>query len=191
MWCGEKVEISDLEGSDYTLTAKRENVPELIIDELKPLFGLPKLGKCLVIVNGKEKVATLNYDSTPLSQFKGKFSTSEIDKIRRVLLFRWFLSIKDNGEANVLRFNDPVDFTSFQEKALTDKEEDFAIKQRAFKKYFSTIEEWNNSIDEFLPDDLNYIRNEITDVVKRVDPKWLEVVSFWCSKFSREIEMRK
>lgn len=193
MWKGEKTTLEEIEEFEYSLSPLREDFPEVIVDEIKPIFGISKIGKCYVTVKGKIKVASLVHEGIPLHKYDGEITLSDKEKIRKVLLFRWFLNLKNNNESSILVLPTPmgVDFTSFVEKSFTDKEEKCEIGKRCFKKYFGSHEEWNEAIEEFIPRNVNSLREELTSVVKRVDPQWLEVVAFWCSKFSREREFRR
>lgn len=94
-----RILLTFFNGEKAHITGKTDSI-SLIIDELKPVFGLDKVGRCLCTYRG-QKGMLHRCNSREYSLENVDFSIP-VKEIQKVFMFRWFLGLTGNFQRCIL-----------------------------------------------------------------------------------------
>jgi hypothetical protein len=169
----------------YFKKRNAEDTLPIIIDLIKPIFGLESVGVCHntkyiiykpYIVDGKWKV------DEPLSVFKEKLTYGLVRQKRKILAFRYLLGLPGINDTNILvRHGRLLDYNDRNNKIDTDNEK---IAMKVINDNFQeqTLWETLKLMTERkgvykIEDTISIIRKEVRKVVKKIDRSKVSFVS--------------
>lgn len=171
-------------GSEKNLKAQvykySDNVP-LIIDELKMVFGMAKVGRHVATIEGKHYLLCQDGLECQLSEYK---ELLPIDKelkhsIARCYVFRWIMGLTLNTDSSIrMRINKFGTYAhSYREvgiKYTTSK-----ITSIAVKSWFVDECEVEQIVKEFVNNRPHIeIRMNIESIIRRIDPEYVWMISY-------------
>ncbi len=184
-----------VDGSRAVAHAYKDAVP-LIADELKPLFGLTKLGRHRCTIGARPALITrlIAAENSLPKEGKGVVTPDLIPSVRRAYVFRWALGLLRNsdtalwfrtytsGVSSITSFReDKFDYTRTSSQGAT-------LTQTVVKRWFDN--DWDNvnasMRAQFTHEQLVQLRLTIADVIKRLDPKLVT----WTQHILRRIQDR-
>lgn len=149
----------------------------LIADELKPLFGLAKMGRHRCTVTGREAIITRYIEE------EGPFSPGVLTSpatvlaIRRAYLFRWALGLLHNVDGSLWyrKYKSGViDVTSCRDSKIGYEKTTSIITQAVLKRWFnndwSLVNETAHHV--FGGRQIKAFLSEIGTIIRRVDPNF-------------------
>ena len=184
------------------LTSYKNNI-SLIADELKPLFGLSKIGRHLCIYKKKKYIISLikkniktPFEPRPIKEFYND-SPSKIYKdnlklsIKKCFHFRYILGLTLNT-LNSLQLNELnngiVIITSSKESKIfyaDGNSNKNSLPDLLIKNWFGDWGEVSNLTKRlFVDKNLITLRFEIENIISRIDPEYL----WWSSYIIRTID---
>ncbi len=161
-----------------------DNSVALICDELKPLFGLPKIGRHRCTINARIAII-----SNVRAETEHPFATSMASTVNRhnlqcCYLFRWVMGLTQNSDSAlwVQRWGSgAVTVTSYREINIAYHKRTpggATITDVAMKRWFG---EWDRvnalAVQLFGDRNLSELRFEIERTVRRIDPKQVAWIS--------------
>jgi hypothetical protein len=117
----------------------------IILDELKPLFGIPKIGRHRAIIRGKSVLLSRVSSGGMLSLKEiPEEKSSEpwfVDQVRRVYVFRWLTGMMSNFESSIgviIGYNKCLSITSYKDMKVNPSKmaKSNSIPNTAIKKWF-------------------------------------------------------
>lgn len=123
----------------------------IILDELKPLFGIPKIGHHRANINGKPVLLSRVSSGGMLSlkQILGEKNSEPwfIEQVRKVYVFRWIMGMVSNFDSSIgiiVSHNNCLSVTSYKDTKIepSKMKKTNSIPQTAIKKWFDGS--WNN-----------------------------------------------
>lgn len=170
---------------------KHTNTICLIADELKPYFGMDKIGRCVCIINGT--LAIIHRIIGIENNLSDVDFDVNVNHVRKVFIFRWFLGLIRNYDASIMirQYKSGIYSIISLYDNMYDYDREFQgsnIPKTAKVKWFNDEDAHNNMARYMLS---NYtfieIRSIIDRVIKRIDREH----SLWsiaiCSRLSQYI----
>lgn len=181
---------------DYTVAFYKKNgSANLIIDELKYLFNIQKIGKNSCKLNGTEVIlARTNEKETFLSEYEGEITPEMLSDIRNCYLFRWCLGLTSNDDRSLAVISSPNKnpyITSVKEiKVCYQKSK---ISRDIINRWFDGDREIFNSLlnEKFSKRIAFHIRSEISDVIRRIDSDEIYWVYLIMNRIYSKIEIEE
>ena len=173
-----------------------------IVDELKIIFGIPKLGTHRVYLKNKQyllilaktnKNGVIEREET-LKKTNHSFDKLFHKKVQKILLFRNILKITKSNESSInIRINNqgdifPISCNEYNFSLTT------ALSSNLIHKWFS-----NNSLNDLaqqifdinhtsdIPYKIAIIRNRIEQIIKRVDYLYIWTITFIIENLSKKL----
>ena len=193
------VEVSKKNGINYgwipeynidCLYIKRKNLLPVIIDEIKYVFGIRKIGtrynKRYIFFPPNIQYNTW-LEETRLSDINEKLSYSNIRQCRNILAFRYLLGLTNINERSILYRNGVLyDFNDINCHEFGEK---ISLSMRVMKDWFKEIDvnktiflmlknkDIKNKVELIL-----HVRIELTKVIEVIDKKHIDMVSTVCNR---------
>lgn len=174
----------------YAIYYRSDSLFPCIVDELKPLFNLIKLGTHSICIDQKQfiliKVPMIDNAiivEMNMKQLDRKFSHGFIESLRHVLIFRNLLGLSCSMKSIHIRFENewlPVSFRDFNHRPKRP-----ALKGDIVAKYFSGLPAKNPTYSSyvreylqvchgrFLNISLSNWTTKIDSIVKRIDKSYI------------------
>ncbi|CAH6418810.1 Hypothetical protein POVN_LOCUS533 [uncultured virus] len=170
-----------------------DNSVALIADELKPLFGLPKIGRHRCTITGRNAIIS-KIECDDESPFGTSYATPEhLGALQRCYLFRWALGLTYNVDASLWmrNYRSGVSIiTSYKELKVNytnDNPLGAKIPKSAMKRWFSDWEQVTHVAEKlFSHRTMIDLRFEIDAIVRRIDKEWVS----WTGQIVRRIQER-
>lgn len=164
----------------------------LIADELKPLFGIVKIGRHRCIIGGKD--AIISRVEGVEFPFTTSFATQDhLESIRRAYVFRWALGLVSNVDASlwVRQYKNGLSFvTSYKETKFdyaSQSAQGSCISGTILRRWFNTWDVVDETMSNIFKDvNMAYLRFAIEDIVKRLDRQLIT----WTSSIIKRIQER-
>jgi hypothetical protein len=161
-------------GEKYTaIITKYTNSIALVIDELKPLFGIEKFGRHSCYINKSKKILTLiknNYKPfTPDSIISLKSSLR--NDIRQSYVFRYITGLTYNIDKSLWYVNGKI--TSYYENKIDFNKSD--ITKTCFNKWF--LDDWNDVVKilkKIVGKNIMFFKFKIDEIILRVDKNYIQ-----------------
>lgn len=175
------------------LANRYDNSVALICDELKPLFGLPKIGRHRCTIDNRQAIIS-HIACEAEHPFNTEMATPElITSLQRCYLFRWVLGLTQNSDAAlwVRRYKSGVVIvTSYRENNVAYHKKSPAgaiIPDVSMKRWFTHWDQVNALTSQlFGSRNLSELRFEIDAIIRRVDPKQVS----WIACIMQRIQER-
>jgi len=193
------VEVSKNKGIHYgwiqeynidCIYIKRKNLIPVIIDEIKYIFGIRKMGtrynKRYIFYPPNIQSNTW-LEETRLSEIKEKLSYSNVRQCRDILAFRYLLGLTTISERSIL-YRDGIVY-DFNDINCHEFGEKISLSMRVIKDWFTEIDvnktiflmlkkkDIKNKVELIL-----HVRIELTKVIENVDKKHIDMVSTICNR---------
>lgn len=153
-----------------------------IIDELKPIFGLNKLNTHWFYHKKKIHIFIKYYpDDKKLDELSVKnINPNLIKQVQAIFIFREILGIKSTNEGNIILRDELLISTNEKKITVDEKKENAIIKDKDYRKWFTTTKEFNLSLRRLLKVHIKsdlvgrymYYSDKINEVISRVDIKY-------------------
>jgi hypothetical protein len=177
------IKSCELEGNYYLVTFidnqqayifNFENSLPLIADELKPLFGLPKVGRHKCLINNKKILLCRKLgEETPFEE-SGNFFLTEL---QRIFIFRWALGFTLTSTLRMRKLKSGVvSIISYQENSINyDKNNNRRshIPDIYLKKWFKNEDVENVVKTIFTYEDFNRLRFKIDETIRNIDKEYV------------------
>jgi len=189
----------ELEGNYYLATFTNdqqayifnfENSLSLIADELKPLFGLPKVGRHKCIINNKQILLCRKLgDETPFEETENFF----LSELQRIFIFRWALGFTLSSTLRMRKLKSGViSIVSYQETSINyDKNNNRRshISEAYLKKWFKNEGGVESIVKNmFTSEDFNKLRFKIDETIRAIDKEYVwwnaNIIDRLSNKFS-------
>lgn len=170
--------------SDYTTAYihKYEDLIPLIADEIKPIFGLNKIGRHMCSVDDVPMILSQRHGDTFTCDDETDLGERDIDDIRRCCVFRWCLGFTLNGERDLWQLPDRI--TSYCERKYTH--DITAPPTKIIRRWFrnhSRFEQFIAHIFNGTP--ISQVRSRIEAIIMQFDPDQIE----WINSIHRRLSM--
>jgi len=142
------------------LAWKYKNIVPLLVDELKPIFGLPKIGRHKCIIQDTPLLIAKYIDSEE-NIFEPKLYQFNQEQIEETIIFRYIIGLISNG--NCLWYRQ-------EEGVISYKDITIAIEKKSSKISETNIKKWFDSEREKVKPALVRLLNK-SSVLKLVSPK--------------------
>lgn len=138
----------------------------IILDELKPLFGIPKIGRHRATIDGRPVLLSRVSSGGMLSlkQIPEEKSTESwiIEQVRKVYVFRWIMGMISNFDSSIgviVTHNNCLSVTSYKDTKIepSKMKKTNSIPQTAIKKWFGGS--WDN-VNTTLSQMITYLYND-------------------------------
>ena len=133
---GSELVIKTANGNITCLAWKYKNDVPLVVDELKPVFGLKKIGRHKCIIK-KVKLLIARYDGG--NAFDEKLDECDVETMREHLIFRHLFGVTNYGEYMWLTLNGEI--ISYKETMLTYKKKSSDLQVCKVKRWFGADDE--------------------------------------------------
>lgn len=170
---------------------KKSLIP-VIIDRIKPLFGLNRLGcfyndKHIIykpcIING------LWAEELRLSDYTGELTPYQIDQVRRILTFRYIVGLPSINERSILVRGDKM--YDYGDETVKFSDIDRCLSKSVHSRWFNKVSMVDTLIsmlktgDKFDQiNDVLEIRIKIEKVIKKINKRHLDIVSLIIDRIS-------
>lgn len=148
----------------------------LIADELKPIFGLEKIGRHVCKYNGEN--AMLHRTIGTEHRISDVESQVPLEDVRRSIFFRWVLGLTLNRESSLLRReykSGVVRVTSYNEpnyNYMSLSPQGSVVTKKMLKKWFVTYDEYDKFVVTVVGTSTYFELSErIRKVIERIDLK--------------------
>lgn len=181
---GSVLTLETSEGKVKCLAWKYTNDVPLVIDELKPILGLPKIGRHKCIIEGTKLLLA---QRVQIKENIAEEEDGDGDSIRNFILFRYFFGVITRG---VFLWHRPgVGVISYKESTISFSRESSTISEANVKKWFGG--DRNNIIlavrkmfqhlmqppETDLVRLVQRLRLRISNVIQRVNSDMIEIAS--------------
>lgn len=160
-------------GKDWIFVRYIKNLHPCLVDEFKPIFGLPKNGTHWFLL-GKKMLMIQRYPSIrgkPLSP------TTEGDR-QLAYVFREICGVKPSYQTSVQIIDDEP--RSFNDTTLIPEDDWDILGSTLYEKIFIGRDAFRHHLEQIVGPDqiigLNQISNRLESVISRVDPSALRLV---------------
>lgn len=154
-----------------------------VVDEIKPLFGLPKIGTHWLRLEGAKRIA-YNIQSDPVTLHDMKRSDLDertLESIKMVFIFRWVTGMTSNATTSVLMTGSgPTSYTGIVD---FKKWEDAMISKSLYQKWIR--EDMSDVYRRHVTEECIEIKWAAQDVISRIDKELLGVDSLIYERASR------
>lgn len=160
-----------LEGNVKVRIEKLKSTLPLIVDELKPLFGVLKIGRHRGTFKGMEILINKVEGEEFISPEK-----INIDNIRYLYHFRYIINLKHNNNKSLItrKFKSGYFTTSYLENKLSKKEWDLNLSNKLIKQYYGDWINFSKITKElFSGIELNVLRSKITEIINKIDNNYI------------------
>lgn len=140
----------------------------VIADEIKPLFGVSKIGTVRTQKKRKKLVVYKDY-GIPLNKAEINLDKDTLEQIRKTYIFRSTLG--QNCISSNFMVLSNGDITSFNEKK---PKSDIEIPQTAFEKYFNSS---ISTLQKYLQFDTNKILTQVRDIINQIDNSHIDLLN--------------
>lgn len=176
---------------------KKKNLLPVIIDEIKYIFDIEKLGSRYnkkFIIYRAYNIKELWIEDKRLSSYGEEITYSSYREGRKILAFRSIIGLTSINERSILvRHGKLFDFNDIN---IHEFDEKISISARILKDWFSEIDinrvsflmiKGNSPLDKLalVPE----IRTKIVEVVERLDKRYLDLVSAICHRLLNIVDM--
>lgn len=168
----------------------------VIIDNMKPIFKLNKLGCCY---NDKYIIYTpcimrgTWVEEMRLNEYEGELSDSQKDEVRKILVFRYIVGLTSIHERSILIRGKKLYDYGGESIKFDDRDRYLtkAVHSRWFREtsMVSTLKDMvkrNKEFDQI--NDILEIRIKLERIVKKVDKKYLNIVSVITDRISLTLD---
>lgn len=160
----------------------------LIVDELKPIFGLNKIGRHKCSIEGVKMIIAKRVDKEENILKKGEGS---IDQIRECIVFRHLFGIITSGDSLWYRPSEGV--ISFKELTIDLNKNTSKINKTKINKWFDSdydlvtetvirLLKRSNSEDYSLIKLTQLIRSRINKVINKINPEMSPIASCFMTR---------
>lgn len=160
----------------------------LIVDELKPIFGLNKIGRHKCSIEGVKMIIAKKVDKEENILKKGE---GNIDQIRECIVFRHLFGIITSGDSLWYRPSEGV--ISFKELTIDLNKNTSQINKTKINKWFDgdydlvtetviTLLKKSNSEDYSLVKLTQLIRSKISKVINRINSEMSPIASCFMTR---------
>lgn len=176
-----------LRNGELGYLSKFNSSNQLIFDEIKYLFKLPKIGRHKIIYNGKHFILNRILGEEELfsdSEFEKLVNSnpqhikSYINNIQSCLLFRWIVGFKQNVHSNLIirtYYNGMVYILSNKE-GNTQLHDDCSLSETIINKWFLNRSNMINSLEKmFMGVIMAEFKQKIKEIILRIDPEQIHL----------------
>lgn len=186
---GSRLRLRTKQGKVECLAWRYKNDVPLVIDELKPVFGLNKIGRHKCKIKGTKLLLA---KFTHIRENATEGNNEDIETIRLHIVFRHLFGLITRGEFLWYRPGEGV--ISYKELTITFSRESSIISEVNIKRWFdnnraNVITTVKKLISSHIPQDSNslikavqIIRMEVDKVVRRINPEMIEIVTGFMSR---------
>lgn len=145
-----------------------KNLHPCLIDEFKPIFGLPKNGTHWFL-QGKKKILVTRI---PLDSVGNPIPPSDDGDKQLALVFREICGIKPTFQTTVKTFDGEP--RTFRDQNLVPQEEKSILGSRLYHTHFRTVDDFRKHLLQIIGSNdqimgLSQLSNRMEEVIKRVD----------------------
>lgn len=191
------IRYGHLEGSneDCIYIMKKSLIP-VIIDQIKPIFRLNKIGCHYTnkyIIYKPCIIKGLWAEELKLSDYKGDLSLSQIEQVRRILVFRYIVGLPSINERSILMRGKKM--YSYGDESVKFSDEDRCLTKALHERWFKeenmvstliSMLKRGDSFDQI--NDILEIRINIEKVIKKIDRRHLNIVSIIIDRISTTLD---
>ncbi len=175
---------------------RRKNLLPVIIDEIKYIFNLKKIGTRYNRKNIFYSPYTVNgvwYEETRLSEIDAKLTYFNLREGRKILAFRCLLGMTSINEKSILFRNGQL--YDFNDNTCHEFDEKISLTMRIVKDWFNEIDINKTTLIMIkkpgVKDTVSLIlqvRLELTKVIELIDKKYVDLVSTVCNRLIDTID---
>lgn len=173
-----------------------DNSIPIIADELKPLFGLPKIGRHRCLIDNRESIISKVEckDEHPFATQMAK--TELVPYIQKCYVYRWILGLTQNTDTSlwIRKYKSGIEcVTSYRDVSVGYEKKSAqgsCIPKIAVKKWFGSWDQVNKLVQYiFANKKLCTIRFEIETIVRRIDPQQVTWISCMIQRIQERISV--
>jgi hypothetical protein len=167
--------IINFKNNEKAYAFKFDNNIPLVTDELKILFGLPKVGRHKCIINDKKIILCRKICAENTLQENDKFNDNEL---QRIYVFRWALGLTLSSSLRIRKFDNGINsLLSYQEISIDYDNNNIrrsVIPDTIIKKYFNNRENLDILVKNMFPyNEFVNLRVKIDNIIRRVDKEYV------------------
>lgn len=151
---------------------KFENNIPLIADELKPLFGLVKVGRNSATINNN-KVILCRKIGTEFNY--GEKDQTILSNLQRIYIFRWTLGFVITSQLRKRVLNNGISFILSYSEVSINYDKNNNRRSHIPDKYLYLFPDGVDSVvkNMFTKDDFSMLRFKIENTIRRIDQKYV------------------
>lgn len=160
----------------------------LVVDELKIMFQLPKVGRHRVLYRGKPAILCQNGTECQLSEYRLDFPINDELKyqIQKCFVFRWLIGLTGNTNSSIRIRKNRTTITcfSYRDTSIEPSKAGSRIPQTVIKEWFDGD---NERVSSIITEMINgrsiaEIRIHIESIIRRIDAEWVWIISYILDK---------
>jgi hypothetical protein len=168
----------------------KNDIP-LILDELKPLFGLNKIGRHKCTIQKRKVLLARLVHKAENGVSEGEGLNYSLDSIREHIVFRHFFGVITRGE--FLWYREGEGVSSYKDVTIRFTTKSSAISTRSLKKWFNNSEEElfltakrilirTNHECQSLTKVVQFLRSKVEAIIRRINKQMVGITTSFMSR---------